>query len=498
MRLTLAALIVICLAPHAGADDGIPAETLRDLKAATVMVKVAADGARGSGSGFIVAVDGETAYLVTNEHVVRPPALRGRVTVQVVLHSGRAGSEQTADAEVVAEDRERDLAVLRARKVKGLPKPLNISDKPAVTETMTVYALGFPFGEALSTTDGNPAITIGRGTVSSLRENARGEVVLVQIDGDINPGNSGGPVVDAKGRLVGVAVAKVRGTNIGLAVPQAELAAVLAGRAEAPVVRPGKAADGKVEVELEVPLTDPLGKVRSVGVRVLRKADLPADWRKPADAPWPALPGAVQADLTVGPRAGTGTVTLKSAKPQVESYLFQTVYTLADGKAEVRLEPKARDISFDPSKPSGTGEVSFRMYGDGELFVRHRHSQGQVTALESDLDRKDGTFKMVPGLSDPDGVSFESVNYPKHYLRHAHYRIVLSEPGGDPFSKDATFKQVKGLADPKWVSFESVNYPGYFIRQKGGVLWIDKADRTDAFARDATFGIVDPAAGRGR
>ena len=59
---------------------------------------------------------------------------------------------------------------------------------------------------------------------------AHGELALVQITGDIHPGNSGGPVVDAAGRLVGIAVAKIRNTNIGFAIPTCQLAAVLSGR----------------------------------------------------------------------------------------------------------------------------------------------------------------------------------------------------------------------------------------------------------------------------
>jgi hypothetical protein len=74
---------------------------------------------------------------------------------------------------------------------------------------MPLFAFGFPFGEALARHKGNPAITVSKGSISSLRRDDGGELAIVQIDGELNPGNSGGPVVDAQGRLVGVAVAKV-------------------------------------------------------------------------------------------------------------------------------------------------------------------------------------------------------------------------------------------------------------------------------------------------
>src|SRR5207302_2982421 len=106
-------------------------------------------------------------------------------------------------AQVLAADKERDLAILRVKGVKNLPKPLNLAAKVELVETMGVYIFGFPFGEALAGRKGNPAITVGKGSVSSIREDDRGETKIVQIDGDVNPGNSGGPVVDDKGRLVG-------------------------------------------------------------------------------------------------------------------------------------------------------------------------------------------------------------------------------------------------------------------------------------------------------
>src|SRR6516225_4286523 len=59
----------------------------------------------------------------------------------------------------------------------------------------------------------NPSITVNRGSVSSMKNDQFNRLAHIQIDGSINPGNSGGPVVDEKGRLVGIAVAKIHNTN---------------------------------------------------------------------------------------------------------------------------------------------------------------------------------------------------------------------------------------------------------------------------------------------
>src|SRR5262245_11840829 len=209
----LTALVaLIALASPSGAGDAIPVETLKHIKNATVFVKVeyqvpgVAKLLHGSGSGFLMKVDGTTGYIATNHHVVNPPdKLKDRVKPAgpptLVFWSGTR-QERVVKAEVLASDPSRDLAILRVTDFKDLPKPIAMNPKLELIETMGVYIFGFPFGQALSTTKGNPAMTVGKGSVSSIRENERGEIQVVQIDGDLNPGNSGGPVVDSKGRLV--------------------------------------------------------------------------------------------------------------------------------------------------------------------------------------------------------------------------------------------------------------------------------------------------------
>jgi S1-C subfamily serine protease len=230
-----------------GAKGQLSSQVLKDLKGATVFIKVdAGKNLSCSGSGFLVRVDGDAGYVVTNHHVVNPEAemlkpVRSRsgkttvrtvkykaknATITTVFHSG-SKAERALTAEIIATDESRDLAVLRVHGPGEWPRPIVLERKAALVETMPVYILGFPFGEALSFNKGNPAITVNKGSVSSLRENEYGEMKAVQIDGAINPGNSGGPVVDEDGRLVGISVATIRGSGIGLAIAPDELTHLL-------------------------------------------------------------------------------------------------------------------------------------------------------------------------------------------------------------------------------------------------------------------------------
>jgi hypothetical protein len=64
--------VIVLAAAAAGAEESISPETLRDIKDATVYVKVEAEGDSGSGSGFVIRIDGNSALVVTNHHVIEP------------------------------------------------------------------------------------------------------------------------------------------------------------------------------------------------------------------------------------------------------------------------------------------------------------------------------------------------------------------------------------------------------------------------------------------
>ena len=80
-------------------------------------------------------------------------------------------------------------------------------------------------------------------------------------------------------------------------------------------------------------------------------------------------------------------------------------------------------------------------------YIRHQGFEGKITDINSELDRKDATFKIVPALDGRKGyVSLESVNYPGHYLRHQGFMLKLHKSdGSDLLNKDASFKPVSGL-----------------------------------------------------
>jgi len=161
----------------------------------------AAHARGGAGSGVVITPDG---YVLTNEHVVQN-AQEARVT----FVDGRS-----VPAAVVGRDPSTDLAVLRAQ--TGALPYAQLSTAQPLRVGQLVVAVGNPFGFES---------TVSAGVVSALGRSLRsrhGRLIegVVQHTAALNPGNSGGPLVDSRGRVVGVNTAIIAmAQGIGFAVP---------------------------------------------------------------------------------------------------------------------------------------------------------------------------------------------------------------------------------------------------------------------------------------
>ncbi len=172
----------------------------------------------GSGTGFVVRNDGT---LVTNAHVVGDAQ-----TAQVRF----ADKGEFIDAEVLGTDESSDLAVLRVDpgSVDRLD-PLTLADSSKVDVGDAVVAIGHPFGLERTTTSG---IVSGLGREIQAPDGFQIDKVI-QTDAAINPGNSGGPLLDARGRVVGVNSQIATGgsgngnVGVGFAVPSNTVREVL-------------------------------------------------------------------------------------------------------------------------------------------------------------------------------------------------------------------------------------------------------------------------------
>jgi S1-C subfamily serine protease len=173
-------------------SDGLSTSALYN-RTSRAVVEIAAIGGGGrggpqaQGSGFVYD---EQGHIVTNQHVVA-----GASSVEVSFWNGAA-----FDARVIGTDPSTDLAVLKVDAPRRLLEPLRLADSGAVEVGDPVFALGSPFG-----LEG----TLTSGIVSAMHREMTAPnnftiVNTIQTDAAINHGNSGGPLVDRRGRVIGV------------------------------------------------------------------------------------------------------------------------------------------------------------------------------------------------------------------------------------------------------------------------------------------------------
>ncbi|WP_022877456.1 glycoside hydrolase family 43 protein [Microbacterium sp. B19] len=136
-----------------------------------------------------------------------------------------------------------------------------------------------------------------------------------------------------------------------------------------------------------------------------------------------------------------------------------------------------------------TSLMRLKSWNFPDRYVRHSNYQGRIDPLPFD-PQADSQWRLVPGLADPNAVSFESVNIPGYYLRHSNFALVLNQNDNSAqFAADATFTRVPGLANSTWSSFRSYNYPDRYIRHYDFQLKLDPISSATDQA-DATFHVA--------
>lgn len=191
------------------------------------------------GSGVLVSNAG---HLLTNNHVID-----GAEQIQIMLADGR-----TANATVVGNDPESDLAVLKTDLKSPPHVTLGASDALRVGDV--VFAIGNPFGVGQ---------TVTQGIISALGRSELGLNTFenfIQTDAAINPGNSGGALINAKGEVIGVNTAIFSQSGgamgIGFAIPARLAQEVLTG-----IIEDGRVIRGWIGLQIREASEIPTGVV---------------------------------------------------------------------------------------------------------------------------------------------------------------------------------------------------------------------------------------------
>ncbi|MCJ7739664.1 MAG: trypsin-like peptidase domain-containing protein [Anaerolineae bacterium] len=211
------------------ATDAVLVNLYQRVNPGVVFIEVFAqvDGtsvALGTGSGFVIDSQG---HIVTNNHVVAEAD-----EIEVTFAEGGM-----VEAEIIGVDPYSDLAVIRVDVPPDRLSVLELGDSSDLRVGQRVIAIGNPFG-----LDGTMTV----GIISALGRTLPAQVAqsagffsnpeIVQTDAAINPGNSGGPLLDSRGRVIGVnsAIRSTTGANsgVGFAVPVNTVKRVVPGLIE--------------------------------------------------------------------------------------------------------------------------------------------------------------------------------------------------------------------------------------------------------------------------
>ena len=161
------------------------------------------------GSGVVYKKNGNTAYIVTNNHVVS-----GSNAIQVLLSDGTK-----LTGKLVGTDEQTDLAVLKVNADK-ITEIADFADSGKAEAGQSVLAIGSPLGSdyATSVTEGIISATKRQVDATDESGNSLGKATVLQTDAAINPGNSGGPLVNLAGQVVGINSMKLASSEDGTSV----------------------------------------------------------------------------------------------------------------------------------------------------------------------------------------------------------------------------------------------------------------------------------------
>ena len=189
----------------------------------------------GTGSGVIYKVDGEIAYVVTNNHVID-----GHDSLEVTLNDGTQ-----IEATEVGSDALSDLAVLQISS-ESVTDVIEFANSDEIQVGSIAIAIGSPLDSATF------ASTVTQGIVSGLNRSLPidtdsdgaedWEMTLLQTDAAINPGNSGGALVNSSGQLIGINSSKIATSTVegmGFAIPSNNVTQIIEQlEANGEVIRP--------------------------------------------------------------------------------------------------------------------------------------------------------------------------------------------------------------------------------------------------------------------
>ncbi|MCP0887171.1 trypsin-like peptidase domain-containing protein [Ligilactobacillus sp. WILCCON 0076] len=183
------------------------------------------------GSGVIYKKSNNTAFIVTNNHVIS-----GADSYYVLLYSGKR-----VKAKLVGHDSVSDLAVLKIN-AKYVTQTATFGNSDNIKVGETALAIGSPMGSEYASSLTEGIISAKKRTIDITNSSGEttGQATVIQTDAAINSGNSGGPLINLAGQVVGINSMKLSSSSstssssssssvegMGFAIPSNEVVTII-------------------------------------------------------------------------------------------------------------------------------------------------------------------------------------------------------------------------------------------------------------------------------
>lgn len=297
----------------------------------------------GVGSGVIYQINNNSAYIVTNNHVID-----GASQIKVQLHNGKQ-----VEAKLVGTDAVSDIAVLKIDSQKGI-KAMKFANSSKVQTGDSVFAMGNPLGLEFANSVTSGIISANERTIESNTTSGGTKVNVLQTDAAINPGNSGGALVDVNGNLVGINSMKIAADQvegIGFAIPSNEVRVTIEQ-----LVKHGK---------VERP---------SIGIGLLNLSDIPDSYKKELKTDRDT--GVYIAKVSHSSELKVGDIITKVDSKKVDddtdlrTYLYQNKKPGETVKLTVIRDGKTKDVSVTLKNQKSISSQSYNSEDNNSQFIR--------------------------------------------------------------------------------------------------------------------------------
>ncbi|MBI3821454.1 MAG: trypsin-like peptidase domain-containing protein [Planctomycetes bacterium] len=306
-------------------EDPLP-PALEKVRQATVLVRaLRPDGKWIEGSGFVV----QPSVIVTNAHVLGlldttvPPN-----GTEVVFNPGTKDERKVGAGYVI--DRSTDLAIMQVAKNIPLPEPLTFEEASKIGQTQKVHIFGFP------NLPQRKSPSVSNTEIVNVKKDGGGALEMIQVGGGMSPGSSGGPVVNADGKVVGVALGVIKEADMHLAVSPEVINRVLIGKIGAGTFGGTRALPGnKTVIFYQAPVIDPLSKVQSARVDVWTGSPTvgrPYSYQPPSMAPGDSA--RTSQNLMIQGSIATNELLVPEAVAAGQVVWVQPVISLKDGTTQ--------------------------------------------------------------------------------------------------------------------------------------------------------------------